>query len=436
MIELENPKEDLNELIKHILIKSDLSIYVKDYIKKLKIDRMANKKFILISFGKGASSMVNGAIEMLNDKIEGGVVVIPKGTKRPKGNLEVIESSHPIPDENSIKAADSIIEWTKIRGNVGFLFLISGGGSSLVEKPLRPITLDDLKELNKILLNSGASISEINTVRKHVSQIKGGRLATFVYPKKAYGLYASDVPGDILDQIASGPTVPDTTTFNDAFNVIINYNLKESIPKSVLKVLIDGVNRKIRDTPKPNDKIFKKIKNEIIAKNESILKHISKLLKGKGYKTIILTSRIEGESKDVGYALASITLDSINKGLPLRPPIALILGGETSVTVKGKGIGGRNMELALAWGLKVNEQISYKRAAILAFATDGIDGPTDSAGTLLSSEDINYIKSLGIDIKKELKDNNSYYVLNKAGLLIKTGPTGSNLNNIIVVAIK
>ncbi|MFP3295366.1 MAG: glycerate kinase [Caldisphaera sp.] len=429
-----NPKDDLKEIINHILMKSDLSIYVKKDLKKLKID--FNKKFILISFGKGASSMTNGAIEILNDKIDGGVVVIPKGTEKPKGNLEVIESSHPIPDENSIKAADSIIEWIKIKGKTDFLFLISGGGSSLVEKPLGNITLDDLKELNKILLNSGASISEINTVRKHISQIKGGRLAALVYPKKAYGLYASDVPGDIIDQIASGPTVPDTTTFNDAFNVITNYNLKDFIPKSVLNVLIDGINGKIKETPKPNDKVFKKIKNKIIAKNVLILKHVSKLMRSKGYKTIILTSRIEGESKDIGYALASITLDSLNKGIPYRPPIALILGGETSVTVKGNGLGGRNMELALAWGLKVNEYHSSKRAAILTFATDGIDGPTDSAGALLSSEDIDYIKSLGIDIKKELKNNNSYYVLKKAGLLIKTGPTGSNLNNIIVVAIK
>ncbi len=427
-----NPKDDLKSLINEIIAKSDLSIYVKEYLKNVKMNNV-----IIISFGKGASLMTNGALEILEDKIEGGVVIIPKGGKRPKGSFEIIESSHPIPDENSIKAANSIIEWIK-NGNDknNFLFLISGGGSSLVEKPLDKISLDDIKVLNKLLLDSGASISEINTVRKHVSQIKGGRLASYVYPRKAYGLYASDVPGDILDQIASGPTVPDPTTFNDAFNVISNYNLNDKIPKSILDVLIEGMKGNIRETPKPNDKVFENIKNDIIANNELILKHVSNLLSNMGYKTIILTSRIEGESREIGYALASITLDIINKGLPINPPVAIIIGGETSVTVRGKGIGGRNMELALSWGLKMSEDNNKSRAAILAIATDGIDGPTDAAGALISGEDIDYIKSIGIDIKKELKNNNSYYVLNKANLLIKTGQTGSNLNNVIVIAIK
>ncbi|AFZ70305.1 putative glycerate kinase [Caldisphaera lagunensis DSM 15908] len=428
-----NPKDDLKGLINEILVKSDLSIHVKEYLKNININNV-----IIISFGKGSTSMSDGALEILDNKIEGGVVVIPKGSKRPKGNFEVIESSHPIPDENSIKAADSIMEWIKTSDEkTNFLFLISGGGSSLVEKPLNKISLDDIKVLNKLLLDSGASISEINTVRKHVSQIKGGRLASYIYPKKAYGLYASDVPGDVLDQIASGPTVPDPTTFNDAFNVILNYGLNDKIPKSVLDVLSEGIKGNIRETPKPGDKVFEKIKNEIIANNELILRHVSNLLSNMGYKTIILTSRIEGESREVGYALASITLDCINKGLPISPPVAFILGGETSVTVKGNGIGGRNMELALSWGLKISENTHYKnRTAILAIATDGIDGPTDSAGALLSGEDIDYIKSLGIDIKKELKNNNSYYVLNKANLLIKTGQTGSNLNNVIIITIK
>lgn len=426
-----DPKSDLKELIIPILEKSDLSLYVKDYAKKIN-----DKDIILISFGKGSTLMTQGALEVLDTRIKGGVVVIPRGYKRPKGGFEVIESSHPIPDENSIKAGESIIEWIKNKGDETFLFLISGGGSSLVEKPFENISLDDLKQLNNILLKSGASISEINTIRKHISQIKGGRLATYTYPNKTYGLYASDVPGDVLDQIASGPTVPDPTTFNDALNVLINYNLKDVIPKSILNVIIRGLNGLISETPKPNDKIFNNVKNEIIASNEIILKHVSKLLSDKGYKTIILTSRIEGESRDVGYMLASITLDSINKGIPLPPPLALIIGGETSVTVKGNGIGGRNQELALSWGLKVSEFLNYEsKAAILTFATDGIDGPTDAAGVLLSNNDINYIKSLGINIKNELNNNNSYYVLNKANLLIKTGPTGSNLNNVIVVLI-
>ncbi|MDP8003104.1 MAG: glycerate kinase [Caldisphaera sp.] len=429
-----NSKYDLNELIDTIIKESDLSIPVKYHLKKIK-----KKNTILIAFGKGAISMANGAIEILDNKIQGGVIVIPKGSKRPKLNsLEIIESSHPIPDQNSIKAGEAVIEWSKASSTKeSVIFLVSGGGSALVEKPLEGITLDDIIELNKTLLNSGLNISEINTIRKHVSQIKGGRLAEYAYPSNIYGFYASDVPGDSIDQIASGPTVPDPTTFEDALKIINNNNLKDVIPKNIIKILYEGVKGSIKDTPKPGDIKLKKANNKIIATNEKILKAVSAKLKKKGYKTIILTSRLEGESREVGYALASITLDVINKNIPVKPPLALILGGETSVTVKGNGKGGRNLELALAWGIKINYwQIpKEKNASLLAFATDGIDGPTDCAGAIISSQDLDRIKELGVNAVKELNNNNSYYVLDRINALIKTGQTGSNLNNIIVIAI-
>ncbi|MCE4607791.1 MAG: glycerate kinase [Caldisphaeraceae archaeon] len=424
-----DPKSDLYSIIKTIVTAADLSHPVANSLKKF-----AGKELILIAFGKGAGLMSQGAFEVLEDRIVGGVIVIPRGGKRPKvGSLEIIESGHPIPDESSIKAGDAVIEWSK-QSKKNTVYLISGGGSALVEKPLDDIMLDDIKILNEVLLKSGIEISGINTIRKHLSMIKGGRLIEHSYPSKTYGFYASDVPGDKIDQIASGPTVPDPTTFEDAYRIIINNGLENAVPRRVTKVINEGMEGKIPETLKPGDKKLRRVRNKIVANNEAVLRAVSGKLKEMGYKTLILTSRLEGESREVGYMLASITLDAINKKIPKKPPLALILGGETSVTVKGSGIGGRNTELALAWAIKMQQSLG-RNVSLLIFATDGIDGPTDAAGAIIGTDDLEKLKKSNINLIQELNNNNSYKVLEKINSLIKTGHTGSNLNNVIVIAI-
>jgi len=431
--------EEIKKIVSKVIEASNLERRVQGRLSR-GIEPVDPKKgVIVISLGKGAVSMAKGALSALGEKVVGGVVAVPYSIniREELGPLEIVRGSHPIPDEHSIKAAKKVIEWVKeAKNSGGLLALISGGGSATVEMPLEPLTIDDIKELNKVLLVSGASIREINTVRKHVSKIKGGRLAYIAHPARILGLYASDVPGDRIEDIASGPTAPDPTTFSDAINVLKSYNIFNKVPSNVVEILNRGVKGEIKETPKPRDPIFKSVKNEIIAKNLDVLNYIEKELKKQGYRVLKLTSRVEGESSEIGKALASIALESLDTGIPYPPPFALVIGGETNVTVKGKGMGGRNQELVLAWALRTRYWGGdLDNVALLAMDTDGIDGFTDAAGGFMFPSDIGRARSLGLNPEEYLANNDSYAFLKKINRLIVTGPTGSNLNSIIVMLV-
>jgi glycerate 2-kinase len=431
---------NIKELVHFVINESDLKRRVAERLRANSSPLQINKGIVVIAMGKGAASMAEGAIEVLGDKVLGGVVALPHNVKADKGRLsplEVMEGGHPLPDESSLRAADAVIEWAKNSRNAGgLLALISGGGSAVVEKPLEPLTLDDIIVTNKELLNCGASIREVNTVRKHLSAIKGGRLASIAYPSPILGLYASDVPGDKLEDIASGPTVPDSTTYKDAISVLELYDIKDRVPKSVIELLERGVKGEIEETPKPGSPIFRNVRNDLIARNLDVLNSIERLLKNKGYNVLKLTSRLEGESKEVAKVLASIALESLKEGVPLSPPLALVLGGETSVTVRGSGRGGRNQELVVAWANRMYYwEGGLENTAILAVDTDGIDGVTDAAGAYMFPSDIATAKSLNLDPNDYLRNNDTYNFLKKLDRLIVTGPTGSNLNSVIVVLI-
>ncbi len=431
--------DEIKKLVDIIIISSNLEKKVKKRISKGLRPLDPKKGIVVISIGKAATSMARGALEVLGEKVVGGVVATPYTTtiKERLEPLEIIKGSHPIPDEHSVDAAQRVIEWSKEAKNAGgLLALISGGGSATVEMPLEPLTIDDIKELNKVLLVSGASIREINTVRKHISKIKGGRLVSLASPASILGLYASDVPGDKVEDIASGPTAPDPTTFLDALNVLKSYNIDDKVPKNVIKLLEMGLEGKIRETPKPENSIFKRVKNEVIAKNLDVLNSLEETLVKKGYNTIKLTSRIEGESREVAKVLSSLALESLENGIPYPPPFALILGGETSVTIRGKGIGGRNQELVLAWALRAHYWAGdIDNTVILAVDTDGIDGFTDAAGAYMFPSDIGMARTLGLNPEEYLNNNNSYNLLKKIKRLVVTGPTGSNLNSVIVMLV-
>jgi glycerate 2-kinase len=416
-------------LVNDVVELSRLDGRVKGYL-----ERLGWRRAVVIAMGKGSIQMALGALNVL--EVDGGVIVTPRGTGRPVDGLEVIESSHPLPDESSLKAGEAVLEWARVAGRLGrLLVLVSGGASALVEKPIDPLTIDDVREATRLLLGCGASIHEINGVRKHLSLVKGGRLATTAYPAEVRGLYASDVPGDRLDVIGSGPTVADPTTYCEALEVTRRYGVYERLPERVSRVLEEGCRGLREETPKPGFQLLSRTVNELVAANIDVLRGLEVKLRSMGFNTLILTSRLEGESREVGRALASITMDVIERGVPVQPPAAILAGGETTVRVRGRGRGGRNMELAFSWALSMRYWGYRGEAAILSMDTDGIDGFTDAAGAILVPGLVEELISMGVDPYRVLEDNDTYTAISRVGGLIVTGPTGSNLNSIQVILV-
>ena len=402
----------------------------------------AGRRPVIVAFGKGACSMARGALEALGSA-EGGVVVVPEGMACSLPGLETLESTHPLPSERSVRAAEAVLEWARTARSSGrtLVALISGGGSALVEKPVEGIPLEDLVEANRVLLQSGLSILEINTVRKHLSLVKGGRLAAAASPARVVGVYASDVPGDRLDLIASGPTVPDPSTFEDALRIVRAYGLERRLPESIVRALERGARGEIPETPKPGDPVFRSVENRLCASNMTVLAGLSRILREElGYEALILTSRIEGESREVGKALASIALEALERGVPAGPPLALLVGGETSVTVRNpRGRGGRNMELALSTAARIDywrPDLEPGKIAVLSMDTDGIDGNTDAAGAIAYNGITRVAREKGLDPLEALEENNTYDLFDRLGLLLRTGPTGSNLNSVTVILVR
>ncbi|MEB2836821.1 MAG: glycerate kinase [Desulfurococcales archaeon] len=392
----------------------------------------------LVAIGKGAPAMARGALESLGS-VEGGVVATLRGVDTSGlDGLEVVYGEHPVPGPGSLRAGEAVLEWAReaSRGGGTLLALVSGGGSAIAEVPVEGLSLEDLAEATRLLLASGATIDEVNAVRKHLSRIKGGRLAEAARPAGVLGLYASDVPGDRLDSIASGPTVPDPTTYSEALRVIDFYGLRERIPRAVLRVLEAGARGELPETPKPGSPVFEGVENRLVAANIDVLRAMGEWLSSRGYRVVVLTSRLEGESREAGRILASIALEAMDRGVPAEPPLALLAGGETTVTVRGPGRGGRNQELALAWAWRMSYWGARCEAGLLAMDTDGIDGVTDAAGAAVLPVDAERARSRGMDPLDYLARNDSYTILDSLGALIMTGPTGSNLNSVLALIVE
>ncbi len=426
---------EARSLVDKIIEYSDLYTYTRRALEALNV-----KPRVLIAFGKASVPMARAAIDYLGDSLEGGVVVIPKWREAPSlPGLEIVRGSHPVPDKSSLQAGEAVVEWARAARDKELLVLVSGGGSAMVELPQEGVGLEDIAETNKLLLLSGASIYEINAVRKHLSLVKGGWLAKHAYPGRVYGLYASDVPGDRLDTIASGPTVPDPSTYEDALTVLRRYDLLDRVPANVKRVLEEGASGLRPETPKPGDPVFSKVFNSLVASNMHVLEKLGDYLRRLGYNTLILTSRIDGESREVGRALASISLEAMERGVPLKAPAALLVGGETTVSVRGKGgKGGRNQELALSWLLHVEKWMENPMAqmVLLAMDTDGIDGNSPAAGAVVWPGLARVAKDSGLDPWRYLEDHDSYSLLSRIGATIETGPIDSNLNSVIIILIK
>ncbi len=345
--------------------------------------------------------------------------------------IKTLEAGHPVPDENGVRGTDEIIALLKgADEHTLVVCLISGGGSALLVSAFQGITLSEKQEITQLLLKSGADINELNCVRKHISKVKGGRLAEIAYPAKVISLILSDVIGDSLDVIASGPTAPDSATYSDALYVLRKYRLLDKIPRTISDILSNGADGLIPDTPKEGSVIFRKIENIIIGSNRIALDAARQMAEEKGFDADIISAGLTGEARDAAKWLAKKAIEE--KGARGQRARCLISGGETTVTVKGSGLGGRNTELALAFALEIE---GIDGITLLSAGTDGTDGPTDAAGAFADGETVKKAKAIGIDPVTYLNNNNSYEFFKKTGGLLVTGPTGTNVMDLQIVLL-
>ncbi len=392
------------------------------------------ERIYIIGAGKASAMMAKALEEILESKIYYGVISVKYGHLVECHKIKIMEAGHPVLDQNGLTVTDQILQLARgARERDLVICLISGGGSALLESLPSNIYLHDLQKVFELLLGCGSDIEEINTVRKHLSLVKGGQLARAIYPATCISIILSDVIGDPLDAIASGPTVPDPTTFKKAWDIIEKYNLINQLPDSVRTHLEEGVKGRIEDTLKLEDPIFGKVNNFIIGNNLLALKTAQEEAKRLGYNTLILTSRVRGEAREVAQVVASIAQEIEIYNLPIKKPACFLMGGETTVTLRGKGKGGRNQELALA-ALIAMEKVR-KDYVIVSCGTDGTDGPTDAAGGMVDYEVTKNAVNLQLNPLTYLEENNAYPFLQKTGGLIKTGPTGTNVMDIILALI-
>lgn len=396
------------------------------------------QKLLVVGFGKAAYAMARAMEDAFMEAIADGLVITKYGHqgKHPAGpqqeRMRIVEAGHPMPDENGMKATEEIINLLSGADDRTLVVcLISGGASALFTAPHEGILLDDKQKITELLLRAGADIYEVNTVRKHISRVKGGRLAEIAYPAKIVSLILSDVIGDDIGVIASGPTAPDKTTFHDAIMVLEKYDLKEKTPKSVLQVLQKGSEGIIPETPKSGNAIFDTVENIIIGSNTKAMAAARRKAEEMGLRGEIVSSALTGEAKDAGRWLGSIAKES--KGRSFPDPLCLISGGETTVTVKGDGVGGRNTELALAFALEAD---GTEGVTFLSAGTDGTDGPTDAAGAIVDGSTIKRAKTAGLDPEAYLDNNDSYNFFKKIAELFITGPTGTNVMDVQIMVIE
>ena len=390
----------------------------------------------VIGAGKASGGMAKAVEEIMGEIVEDGVVAVPEEIVNDYSlkKIRLVGSTHPRPSEKSVHACNEILKLVSgLSEDDVVLALISGGGSALIECPVEGVTIEDMAEVSIALMNAGADIFELNTVRKHLSRIKGGWLARHAYPATLVALMISDVVGDRMDTIASGPTVPDPTTFQDAAAVLQRRKVWDKASPSIKEYITKGLRGEVPETPKPGDPIFRKVHNHVIASNIDSLKAMQDKAQKLGYNAIILTAMLEGEAREVGKVAAAIAKETLRTGHPIEPPAVILAGGETTVTVTGKGKGGRNQELALAAAIEIK---GLTGVAIASIGSDGRDGPTDAAGAVVDGKTVEIALEKGLDPIKYLANNDSYSFFAKAGGHVKTGYTGTNVNDFLIIVVE
>ena len=386
-----------------------------------------------IGAGKGSAAMAQAVEEILGNLVKGGLVIVKYGYLAPLQKIRLEEAGHPTPDENGWRATRELADLLAKMGRKDLvLFLLSGGGSALLPMPVEGITLEEKMATTNLLLKSGASIVEMNTIRKHLSRIKGGQLVRLANPATLVSLVLSDVVGDPLDVIASGPTVGDPSTFQDCRAVIDRYSLREKLPPSVRSYLEAGMKGEVPETPKPNDPIFSNSYTTLVGNNLQALKAAAEKAQVLGYHTLILSSMIEGDTAEAAGFHCALLKEIVRSGHPVGPPACLISGGETTVVVRGKGKGGRNLEFALAAALDLE---GLTGVCLLSGGTDGTDGPTDAAGAVVDGDTVARALARALNPGEFLEENDSYHFFQHLDDLLITGPTNTNVMDLRVMLV-
>lgn len=381
----------------------------------------------VVGGGKAGAAMARAAGRVLGRRITSGLLNVKDGANLRR--IELHESGHPVPDQRGVEGARRIAAMAAGAGPDDLvLCLISGGASALLPLPADAITLDEKQELTKLLLACGASIHEINTVRKHISGIKGGQLARLAYPAAVLALVLSDVIGDNLDVIGSGPTAADASTYAATRGIFDKYGIADRVPASIRERIARGMRGEIPETPKPGDPVFERVRNVIVGSNRLAVDRAAARARELGFHTLVLSTFVEGETREIARMHAAIAREIVHSGQPVKPPACIITGGETTVTLRGDGLGGRNQEFVLAGAIDI---AGLRNVVILSGGTDGSDGPTDAAGAIADG------RTLVRDSRAPdfLARNDSYHYFDGLGDLIVTGPTHTNVMDVHVILV-
>jgi hydroxypyruvate reductase len=395
--------------------------------------RAPHGRVLVVGAGKASGAMAAAAEEAWSDRIADGVVAVKDGYTVPTRRVRLLEAGHPVPDERGAEAARQIHALAESAGpDDVVLVLVSGGGSALTPAPVPPITLGDKQAMTRLLLAAGATINQLNAIRKHSSLLKGGQLARAAAPAHVEALLLSDVVGDPLDVIASGPTTPDASTFAEALDILDRFALRRRAPRSIVQRLEAGARGELPETPKPGDPVFARVRNTVIGNNALVVEAAAARAREIGFTPHVLTRSFEGEARQMARQFVEMAR-AIQAGRgPVTPPACVIAGGETTVTVRGRGRGGRCQEFALAAALDME---GLRNVVMLAAGTDGTDGPTDAAGAMVDGDSAARARARGSDPVASLAENDSHDLLVGTGDLVVTGPTNTNLLDLYLAVV-
>ncbi|TVQ25789.1 MAG: glycerate kinase [Spirochaetaceae bacterium] len=437
-LERVNPRRMMTDC----LTLTDDILHIRTETDERSLDLSQFNSILVLGAGKATARMAAGLEDVLGERITDGLISVKYGHVENLLRVQIREAGHPVPDESGVNAAQDMVALAEEADEKTLcLVLISGGGSALLPLPLREagieVTLADMQATTQLLLRAGTPIQEINCIRKHISGISGGRICRSLYPATTVSLILSDVVGDELESIASGLTSPDTTTFADAVDIARRYEIYDRLPESVREVLEQGVRGDIAETPKPGDEEFARIQNILIGTNALALEAARSRALELGYNTFVLTSQLTGEAREIAKFFAGMARDLVRSDMFCARPACILAGGETTVTLKGSGKGGRNQEMALAFlGEVAAHPDAFDGVTFLSTATDGNDGPTDAAGAFASAELARRAAEAGLSIAGTIEASDSYHFYENIDALYKTGPTNTNVCDVQILIVE